>query len=151
MLNITSDDEGSSKRSVRFNEIGLKDTNSESIEREICDGKVQCDEIIDEDDQQQQQQQNVESDSVPSAKKQTSIFQNALRPNSAVRQLFPSTSQPPPPASSLLTLEALRAFEEAKRGPLTTKIVHSDSETDTIRRTIERNALRRSLIKYEPK
>lgn len=147
MLNITSDDEGGSKRSVRFNEIGLKDTTNESIEREICDGEVQCDEIIDEDDQQQQQP---DSDLVP-AKKQTSIFHNALRPNSAVRQLFPSTSQPPPPASSQLTLEALRAFEEAKRGPLTAKIVHSDSETDTIRRTIERNALRRSLIKYEPK
>lgn len=149
MLNITSDDEGSSKRSVRFNEIGLKDTTNESIEREICDGEVQCDEIIDEDEQQQQQQEQI-LESEPT-KKQTSIFHNALRPNSAVRQLFPSTSQPPPPVSSQLTLEALRAFEEAKRGPLTTKIVHSDSETDTIRRTIERNALRRSLIKYEPK
>lgn len=54
--------------------------------------------------------------------------------------------------AAVLTSEALRAFEEAKRSHLSpSTVVHSDSETDTIRRTIERNALRRSLIKYEPK
>lgn len=81
-------------------------------------------------------------------------FDNALRPNSAVRQLFPTavlhTAVQPQPTAQL-THEALRAFEESKRSHLKATIVHSDSETDTIRRTIERNALRRSLIKYEPK
>lgn len=85
-------------------------------------------------------------------KKQPKIFHNSLRPNSAVRQLFPtavlnSTVQ----TAQTLTHEALRAFDESKRSQLKPSIVHSDSETDTIRRTIERNALRRSLIKYEPK
>lgn len=86
-------------------------------------------------------------------KKQSTLFHNSLRPNSAVRQLFPTavlntnaTAQATP-----LTHEALRAFDESKRSHLKSSIVHSDSETDTIRRTIERNALRRSLIKYEPK
>lgn len=78
-------------------------------------------------------------------KKHTSIFHNALRPNSAVRQLFPATVGQP---AAALTHEALRAFEEAKRSHVSAPIVHSDSETDTIRRTIERNALRRSLIKF---
>lgn len=95
-------------------------------------------------------------------KKHTSLFHNALRPNSAVRQLFPT--------GPVLTQEALRAFEESKRLSVTssttcpasataqlaaTNIANSqagsDSDTDTIRKTIERNALRRSLIKYEPK
>lgn len=85
-------------------------------------------------------------------KKQSTLFHNALRPNSAVRQLFPTNiAAQPAITATTLTNESLRAFEEAKRSHLTTTIVHSDSETDTIRRTIERNALRRSLIKYEPK
>lgn len=81
------------------------------------------------------------------------LFHNSLRPNSAVRQLFPTAvlnanAQP----TQTLTHEALRAFDESKRlTQLKPSIVHSDSETDTIRRTIERNTLRRSLIKYEPK
>lgn len=87
--------------------------------------------------------------------------------NSAVRQLFPAKSPP-----SALTQETLKAFDESKRGGnnlLTasqtitsggsasststspTPLTHSASDTDTIKRTIERNALRRSLIKYEPK
>jgi hypothetical protein len=90
--------------------------------------------------------------------------------NSAVRQLFPAKSP-----TSALTHEALKAFDESKRGggnlltasqtitsggsasststsptPITSGY-HSASDTDTIKRTIERNALRRSLIKYEPK
>lgn len=85
-------------------------------------------------------------------KKHSMLFHNSLRPNSAVRQLFPTavlnTNAPP---AQTLTHEALRAFDESKRSQLKPSIVHSDSETDTIRRTIERNALRRSLIKYEPK
>lgn len=86
--------------------------------------------------------------------------------NSAVRQLFPAKSPP-----SALTHEALKAFDESKRGGnlLTasqtitsggsasststspTPMAQNASDTDTIKRTIERNALRRSLIKYEPK
>lgn len=87
-------------------------------------------------------------------KKHTSLFHNALRPNSAVRQLFPT-------GPTILTQESLRAFEESKRLTVTatpqptTATVSvgegTDSDTDTIRKTIERNALRRSLIKYEPK
>lgn len=87
-------------------------------------------------------------------KKQSTIFHNALRPNSAVRQLFPTAvlnTNPTTQTTTPLTHEALKAFDESKRSHLKTTIVHSDSETDTIRRTIERNALRRSLIKYEPK
>lgn len=124
-----------------------------------------------------------------SLKRHSSLFHNALRrksqlfiqgwdassmfsflsANSAVRQLFPAKSP-----TSTLTHEALKAFDESKRGgnlltasqtitsggsasststsptPLTSGY-HSASDTDTIKRTIERNALRRSLIKYEPK
>lgn len=93
-------------------------------------------------------------------KRNSSLFHNALRPNSAVRQLFPAKTQSPP-----LTHEALKAFDESKRPNLmiatatpttnnvnhNTPLTHSNSDTDTIKRTIERNALRRSLIKYEPK
>lgn len=85
--------------------------------------------------------------------------------------------------STVLTQEALKAFDDAKKAA---GLVHQHSltsnsgsmsnipnsaaaalalsatagtavpgggpgETDTIRRSIERNALRRSLIKYEPK
>lgn len=82
-------------------------------------------------------------------KKHSTLFNNALRPNSAVRQLFPSVAQP-------LTSEALRAFDESKRsGRLVSNLtgitgsgsgVGSDG-SDTIRRNMERNVLRRSLIK----
>lgn len=84
-------------------------------------------------------------------KKHSSLFHNSLRPNSAVRQLFPTAVLHALPPSAPLTHEALRAFDESKRTHLKTAFVHSDSESDTIRRTIERNALRRSLIKYEAK
>lgn len=85
-------------------------------------------------------------------RKQSALFHNALmKPNSAVRQLFPAAVMSNSPQTPTLTHEALKAFDESKRSQLKPTIVHSDSETDTIRRTIERNALRRSLIKYEPK
>lgn len=108
--------------------------------RDVCDGQAQNDQ--NEDDSQ--------SNDVAPMKKHSSLYHNALRPNSAVRQLFPTTVQQS--AAAPLTHEALRAFEDSKKTILT-PVVHSssDSETDTIRRTIERNALRRSLIKYEPK
>lgn len=85
-------------------------------------------------------------------KKQSTLFRNALKPNSAVSQLFPSAVLLTNPTQTpVLTHEALRAFDESKRSHLKTTFVHSESDTDSIRRTIERNALRRSLIKYEPK
>lgn len=135
--NITSDDE-SSKRSVRFTE-NTKEENAELlVDRAICDGQ----------DHAERNEEDVPESEILPVKKHSSIFHNALRPNSAVRQLFPAAAQP----SAVLTHEALRAFEEAKRPHIpSAAAIHSDSETDTIRRTIERNALRRSLIKYEPK
>ncbi|GAB0092307.1 hypothetical protein DMENIID0001_072970 [Sergentomyia squamirostris] len=138
--NITSDEEGNMKRSVRFTE-NIRDT-----EREVCDGEVQSGENAEEQRPHE----------IMLLKKQSSLFHNALRPNSALRQLFPAVSTASP-AAAPLTSEALRAFDESKRGPTLSTIsggglgISSDSETDTIRRTIERNALRRSLIKYEPK
>lgn len=78
-------------------------------------------------------------------KKHSTLFNNALRPNSAVRQLFPSAAQP-------LTSEVLRAFDESKKSasnlvPNLTGIINS-SDNDTLKRSMERNILRRSLIKY---
>lgn len=138
--NITSDDE-SSKRSVRFTDNTKEPSSSEhnSDDRELCDGESQKE--LDEDDDTVSEP--IEPMLPP--KKHNSIFHNALRPNSAVRQLFPAAVGQP---AAALTHEALRAFEEAKRSHIAAPIVHSDSETDTIRRTIERNALRRSLIKF---
>lgn len=122
----------------------------------MASGKSQPDNNNDEDDEDYDGASEATEPALPPKKHHPSIFHNALRPNSAVRQLFPSVGGcqaggiPP----TVLTHEALRAFEEAKRGPcasaacVASSVVHSDSETDTIRRTIERNALRRSLIKY---
>lgn len=145
----TSDDE-TSKRSVRFIDGGNTKTNdlSTELDQDVCDGESmhgseQNGGIVSSE---------TESTDTDTLKKHTMLFHNSLRPNSAVRQLFPtavlnSNVQP----AQTLTHEALRAFDESKRSQLKPNIVHSDSETDTIRRTIERNALRRSLIKYEPK
>jgi hypothetical protein len=82
--------------------------------------------------------------------------------NSAVRQLFPTKTAP-----LALTHEALMAIDgtnllsasqtitsggsSSSTSTSPTPLTHSASDTDTIKRTIERNALRRSLIKYEPK
>lgn len=159
---VTSDDEGS-KRSVRFTTDNLiAELEILNSDRDVCDGQAH-NESTDEN--------NIIVPEIMPMKKHSSLFHNALRPNSAVRQLFPiattTTTTTTPTAitttpttistaitnpSVPLTHEALRAFEEAKRTHITTtNVIHSDSETDTIRRTIERNALRRSLIKYEPK
>lgn len=151
--NVTSDDD-SSKRSVRFIDANNKiDTENSTGDRDICDGQAQSDQHEDDTD-------STTTDVMP-LKKQSILFHNALRPNSAVRQLFPASTSNPATNSATntttvtttapLTHESLRAFDEAKRLHLHATIVHSDSETDTIRRTLERNALRRSLIKYEPK
>ncbi|KAF5277765.1 hypothetical protein FQR65_LT03745 [Abscondita terminalis] len=50
----------------------------------------------------------------------------------------------------LVTAESLRAFEEAKRSKLP-QIIQSDETDESIKRAIERNTLRRSLIRYEPR
>lgn len=145
----TSDDE-TSKRSVRFIDGGsVKGSeNSSEPDQDVCDGESGLG-SSEQNGSVTTTETDVESDSMM---KQSTLFHNSLRPNSAVRQLFPSAvlntnAQP----TQTLTHEALRAFDESKRSQLKSTIVHSDSETDTIRRTIERNALRRSLIKYEPK
>ncbi|KAG5673302.1 hypothetical protein PVAND_003362 [Polypedilum vanderplanki] len=153
--NTTSDEETSSKRSVRFNE----ESGAEDGELQNLQGSA-----TDEDGKPKNESQLTDYVTHMSLKRHSSLFHNALRPNSAVRQLFPAKSPP-----SALTHEALKAFEESKRsGNLltasqaitsggsassssTSPTPMSSSDTDTIKRTIERNALRRSLIKYEPK
>lgn len=84
------------------------------------------------------------------------ISNNSLKPNSAVRQLFPCTKPLPTKAGDeeaahhqyLVTAESLKAFEEAKRSKLP-QIIQSGETDDSIKRAIERNTLRRSLIRYE--
>ncbi|XP_028146995.1 uncharacterized protein LOC114340427 isoform X2 [Diabrotica virgifera virgifera] len=84
------------------------------------------------------------------------ISNNSLKPNSAVRQLFPCTKSLPPKTGQeddqqyLVTAESLKAFEEAKRSKLS-QMIQNAGTTDTIKRVIERNTLRRSLVRYEPK
>uniref|UniRef100_A0A182TQN2 Uncharacterized protein n=1 Tax=Anopheles melas TaxID=34690 RepID=A0A182TQN2_9DIPT len=218
---VTSDEETSSKRSVRFNE-------ESTIREACCDGEVQSG--LGEGEMGTCRAINYMSDTLK--RHSSGLFHNALRPNSAVRQLFPSSAIQPllttassgtgpttPSASAgtatsacsnaqtlcttsaasggaamcpaalsaahstVLTQEALKAFDDAKKAA---GLVHQHSltsnsgsmsnipnsaaaalalsatagtavpgggpgETDTIRRSIERNALRRSLIKYEPK
>lgn len=141
--NVTSDEEtNAAKRSVRFSEKV-----SQPEREDNCDGNESEAQPIDDG-------ADVRPMEILPMKKHTSLFHNALRPNSAVRQLFPGPA--------ILTQEALRAFEESKRlgvtaipaQPTAADIAAqsgNDSDTDTIRKTIERNALRRSLIKYEPK
>ncbi|XP_055634479.1 uncharacterized protein LOC129774670 isoform X2 [Toxorhynchites rutilus septentrionalis] len=195
--NVTSDEETSSKRSVRF-------TEESTIREACCDGEVQSG--LGEGEMCTGKPINYMSDTLK--RHSSSLFHNALRPNSAVRQLFPSTAIHPlvcTAGSALatsttttvstatvltavsttnttnagnptaLTQEALKAFDDSKKATLVhqhsitsnsssnninagSSMVASGSpggsnasETDTIRRTIERNALRRSLIKYEPK
>lgn len=132
ITNTTSDEETSSKRSVRF---------TEDSERGGCDGESEAH----TEDGNCKQPVDYTSNTL---KRHSSLFHNALRPNSALRQLFPCQAQL---AATPLTHESLMAFEDAKKGSITNNSVHYSPETDTIRRTIERNALRRSLIKYEPK
>lgn len=79
------------------------------------------------------------------------ISNNSLKPNSAVRQLFPCTKPEDESIHQyLVTAESLRAFEEAKRSKLP-QIIQSGETDESIKRAIERNTLRRSLIRYEPR
>ncbi|XP_014488995.1 PREDICTED: uncharacterized protein LOC106752095 [Dinoponera quadriceps] len=83
-----------------------------------------------------------------------SLASNSLKPNSAVRQLFPNPkfiSPPPAPHSQdeaqkfLITAESLRLFEAVKKTP-GGSYESPECESGSIKRSIERNTLRRSLI-----
>ncbi|EEB10819.1 hypothetical protein Phum_PHUM067020 [Pediculus humanus corporis] len=120
------------------------------------------------------------------------LVSNSLKPNSAMRQLFPGPRflSPPPPEDIetndtnkskqqqpqqqqqqqqfLVTAESLKLFEESKKSKFLSKLNADDSEhgyisitsssspsknddnftTNGIHRMIERNTLRRSLVKY---
>lgn len=85
------------------------------------------------------------------------ISNNSLKPNSAVRQLFPCTKPLLKTSDDLdttqqylVTAESLKAFEEAKRSKLP-QIIQSGDTDESIKKAIERNTLRRSLIRYEPR
>ncbi|XP_023288546.1 uncharacterized protein LOC105700137, partial [Orussus abietinus] len=103
-----------------------------------------------------------------------SLVTNSLKPNSAVRQLFPDPrfiSPPPAPTKGtiatmdtsgdgmdsdaqkfLVTTESLRLFDAVKRSKIaSSRSDSSESESSGMKKTtIERNALRRSLVcKYD--
>lgn len=123
--NTTSEDEGgTTKRSVRFVTEDLAGDGEGQTTGDAAEGENQINELI-------------------PIKKHSTLFNNALRPNSAVRQLFPSVAHQTP----VLTSEALRAFDESKRAGCLVPNLPGCGDTDTIRRSIERNILRRSLIK----
>ncbi|KAJ8964243.1 hypothetical protein NQ314_005030 [Rhamnusium bicolor] len=153
---VTSDDESCNRRSVRFVEYEEKqkdieeetDLNLKDREKQIKDTEEKPDKIYN----------NV---TVPEATEMMLTFKlgnhvlisnNSLKPNSAVRQLFPCTkpltTKVPQDESIdqyLITAESLRAFEEAKRSKLP-QIIQSGDTNESIKRAIERNTLRRSLI-----
>ncbi|CAH0558337.1 unnamed protein product [Brassicogethes aeneus] len=160
-----SDDEAGNKRSVRFIE-------SNEDKRDSCDGASDNTQDIDEVDnkvnpsKEELKPADVDTSVSPESTEMTLTFKlgnhvlisnNSLKPNSAVRQLFPCTKPAvKPPAEEenvhqyLVTAESLRAFEEAKRSKLP-QLIQSGETDDSIKRAIERNTLRRSLIRYEPK
>lgn len=73
-------------------------------------------------------------------KKHSSIFNNALRPNSALRQLFPSAK------------DFLNSSPTSTATPNTSKDESDDGiEVEALKKTIEKNIFRRSLTKYEPR
>lgn len=162
---MASDEENGSRRSVRFIE-------SEQNKRDSCDGASDnnsTEENKTEENlsiEQTKQNENVNSNSVsPESTEMMLTFKlgnhvlisnNSLKPNSAVRQLFPCTKQLNGKGDDesihqyLVTAESLRAFEEAKRSKLP-QIIQSGETDESIKRAIERNTLRRSLIRYEPR
>lgn len=68
------------------------------------------------------------------------IPNNSLKPNSAVRQLFPCSK---PNDQEIVTNDSLRAFDETKKS----KVIQGDEADESIKKAIERNTLRRSLIR----
>ncbi|KYB27687.1 hypothetical protein TcasGA2_TC010445 [Tribolium castaneum] len=160
--NVASDEEGGSRRSVRFIE-------SEQNKRDSCDGapdnSVEETSKTESSNSQPKQSENCSSSISPESTEMMLTFKlgnhvlisnNSLKPNSAVRQLFPCTKQLNGKAEDesihqyLVTAESLRAFEEAKRSKLP-QIIQSGETDESIKRAIERNTLRRSLIRYEPR
>lgn len=77
------------------------------------------------------------------------ISNNSLKPNSAVRQLFPNAKskefENESPQQFLVNADALRTFDEAKVSKFPQIIERYD------KRTIEHGTFRRSFIRYEPK
>lgn len=161
---VASDEENGSRRSVRFIE-------SEQNKRDSCDGASDNNSMEENKTEnlsidQTKQNENVNSNSVsPESTEMMLTFKlgnhvlisnNSLKPNSAVRQLFPCTKQLNGKGDDesihqyLVTAESLRAFEEAKRSKLP-QIIQSGETDESIKRAIERNTLRRSLIRYEPR
>ncbi|XP_044753027.1 uncharacterized protein LOC123312586 isoform X2 [Coccinella septempunctata] len=160
----TSDEEGSQRRFVRFIET------ESNGQRDGCDG-ASDDHTQDETNKEQSasenertKQENCHNNVSPDTTEMMLTFKlgnhvlisnNSLKPNSAVRQLFPCTK---PNAGKdeesiqqyLVTAESLRAFEEAKRSKLP-QIIQSGETDESIKKAIERNTLRRSLIRYEPR
>ncbi|KRT84994.1 hypothetical protein AMK59_1488, partial [Oryctes borbonicus] len=151
--NITSDEESGSRRSVRFIESKVLN------QRDVCDGapeKITDEETKSAENQsnkgQQPEQQQSNSNNPTSAEStemmltfklgnHVLISNNSLKPNSAVRQLFPCTKPlgtkvGDDDSSSvhqyLVTAESLKAFEEAKRSKLP-QIIQSGETDDSIR------------------
>ncbi|XP_030767897.1 uncharacterized protein LOC115891547 isoform X2 [Sitophilus oryzae] len=165
---ITSDDETANRRSVRFFETEEKE------KRDSCDGAPasSTEEEAHKDDVPDtqvnaKQETYIGNTTSPDATEMMLTFKlgnhvlisnNSLKPNSAVRQLFPCTKtlgmteagEEENSQQYLVTAESLRAFEEAKRSKLP-QIIQSGETDETIKRAIERNTLRRSLIRYEPR
>lgn len=159
---ITSDEEGNTlnRRIVRF-------TEGDENKRDSCDGEAEKGTIEEGEKKQEENQEDNQKETdgcnnsiSPEAQEMMLTFKlgnhvlisnNSLRPNSAVRQLFPGKNlgkEDDIHHQYLVTAESLKAFEEAKRAKLP-QILQGDD--DTLRKTIERNTLRRSLIRYEPR
>lgn len=73
-------------------------------------------------------------------KKHSSIFNNALRPNSALRQLFPTAKE-----------QANNSKSNTDYNLVSTDDTIDETEVEVLKKTIERNIFRRSLTKYEPR
>lgn len=70
------------------------------------------------------------------------IPNNSLKPNSAVRQLFPCSK---PNDQDAVINDSLRGtFDETKKAKV---IIQGDEADESIKKAIERNTLRRSLIR----
>lgn len=148
-----SDEESGSRRSVRFSE------SKEPNQRDVCDGapaKISTEETKPleneslKSQQQEQQPINGNTSASPESTEMMLTFKlgnhvlisnNSLKPNSAVRQLFPCTKPLGTKTGDedsqsvhqyLVTAESLKAFEEAKRSKLP-QIIQSGETDDSIR------------------
>ncbi|XP_074040544.1 uncharacterized protein isoform X2 [Leptinotarsa decemlineata] len=152
----TSDDDSSTTRTVRFIEEEKKDSCKTSPEADSTFQVARKEgEEVDEPPSRNGSPSSEATEMMLTFKlgNHVLISNNSLKPNSAVRQLFPCTkplTQKEEEQQYLVTAESLRAFEEAKRSKLP-QIIQSAGTNDSIKRVIERNTLRRSLVRYEPK